>query len=219
MQIERGPGDLGEAHLGDVAGGLAQGVQRVRRVEIHHIPEVVIVKINSGVLSATGQKHICYTVLERGPVDDLYIEIVQFLQKAVRCILTQLGEIVRHIVLDSVFCGGYERLGEGAFLLQLPEAVFQGLRDLGLVLRAHGPDGHGTRESAGVGVGNIEVVFEPGPALIVPIKNRDTGSSPVDPAPELPVPAFYLQHGGGVWALGIDHELFLKGEAVVPAAV
>ena len=40
LQGEDGAGNLGKAHLGDVAGGHAQGVEGFRRVKIQHIPEI-----------------------------------------------------------------------------------------------------------------------------------------------------------------------------------
>ena len=203
--------------MGDVAGGRAKNSKDLRRVEVGDVPEIIVVIVVPGVLSAPGQQHECHAVCQDASELNFNIEIVQFFQECVSSVLAQLREIVRHIILDGVLCGRYKCLGKGVLIRQFPEAVFQGFRDLGLIFRAHAPDGHGTRKSTGVGVGNIEIIFKPGTALVLPVKDGDAGSSTVDPAPKLPVPFFNLQHGGGVWALGIDQKLFLERKPIVAA--
>jgi hypothetical protein len=53
-----GAGNLGEAHLADVASGHAQRVQGVARVEIYNAAEIVIGEVDSGIDTAASQKHI-----------------------------------------------------------------------------------------------------------------------------------------------------------------
>ena len=69
-----------------------------------------------------------------------------------------------------------------------------------------------------MGIGNIKVVFQPGLAIVLPIKNGNAVCAPVYPAPKLPVPSLDLQDGGGVWALGVDKQLFIERKPVVAEA-
>ena len=68
-----------------------------------------------------------------------------------------------------------------------------------------------------MGIGNIKVVFQSGFSIVFPIKNGNAVCAPVYPAPKLPVPSLDLQDGGGVWALGVDKQLFIERKPVVAA--
>ena len=53
-----------KAHLGDVAGGHAQGVEGFRRVKIQHIPEILILKGSGRVKAAANHEHISNAVFQ-----------------------------------------------------------------------------------------------------------------------------------------------------------
>ncbi|MFR7551248.1 MAG: hypothetical protein ACLUVB_00535 [Acutalibacteraceae bacterium] len=64
LQGEDGAGNLGKAHLGNVAGGHAQGVEGFRRVKIQHIPKILILKGSGGVKTAANHEHISNAVFQ-----------------------------------------------------------------------------------------------------------------------------------------------------------
>ena len=66
-------------------------------------------------------------------------------------------------------------------------------------------------------VGNVKVIFQLGPAVMLTVKNGNAVRAPVYPAPKLPVPSLDFQDGGGVWALGVDKQLFIKWKPIVAA--
>lgn len=68
-----------------------------------------------------------------------------------------------------------------------------------------------------MGVGNVKVIFQPGPARMLAVKNSNAIRAPVYPAPKPFIPSLDLQDGGGVRALGIDKQLLIKGKTVVAA--
>ncbi|MFR7848571.1 MAG: hypothetical protein ACLU8S_14160 [Coprococcus phoceensis] len=68
-----------------------------------------------------------------------------------------------------------------------------------------------------MGIGNIKVVFQSGFSIVFTVKNGNAVCAPVYPAPKLPVPSLDLQDGGGVWALGVDKQLFIERKPVVAA--
>lgn len=199
-----GAGDLRETHLRDVPGGHAQRVEGLRRVEVHNAPEVIVREVIGRVNAAAHKQHIRYAILQGVPIPHLKIQIVQLLQKAVFLIVMQLLKVVRHIVLHGVFRRRNQRVGKTNLVIQLPEAVFQSLRDLTLVFPPHCPDGYSAGEASGVGVGYIKVIFQPCAASGIAVKYGDARRAPVDPAPKLAIPFVDLQNGGGVRALGIE---------------
>ena len=79
MQIADAAGNFRKPHLGYIAGCGAEGVDRLRRIEVQKIAEILADEVFARVDSAPGHQHICHAGLERVPEGDLYIEIVQFL--------------------------------------------------------------------------------------------------------------------------------------------
>ena len=210
-------GNGGKAHLGDVPGGYAQSVQRLRGVKVCYIPEIHVLKISRRINAAAHQQHISNAVLYRPSVFHFQIQIVQFFQKTAFRKGFQFGKIVGHIVLHGVLCRREQGFAQILLVLQLPKAVFQRFNDVRRVFFPHRPKGDGPGEPGLMGIGNIKVVFQPGLAIVFPVKNGNAVRAPVYPAPKLPVPSLDLQDGGGVWALGVDKQLFIKWKPVVAA--
>ena len=203
-------GNGGKAHLGDVPGGHAQSVQGLWSVEIQHIPKILILKVFRRVKAAAHQQHISNAVLHRPAVFHLQVQLVQFFQKAAFRKGFQFRKIVGNIVLHSVLCRREQGFTQILLVLQLPKAVFQCFDDVRRVFFPHRPEGDGPGEPALMGIGNVKVVFQPGLAIVFPVKNGNAVCAPVYPAPKLPVPSLDLQDGGGVWALGVDKQLFME---------
>ena len=210
LQGEDRAGNGGKAHLGDVPGSHAQSVQRLRGIEIEHIPEIHVLKIFRRVKAAAHQQHISNAVLHRPAVFHLQVQLVQFFQKAAFCKGFQFRKIVGHIVLYGVLCRREQGFAQILLMLQLPKAVFQRFNDVRRVFFPHRPKGDGPGEPGLMGIGNIKVVFQPGLAIVFPVKNGNAVCAPVYPAPKLPVPSLDLQDGGSVWALGVDKQLFIE---------
>ena len=68
-----------------------------------------------------------------------------------------------------------------------------------------------------MGIGNVKVVFKPGLASMLAVKNGNAICAPVYPAPKLPVPSLDLQDGRWRLALGVDKQLFIERKPVVAA--
>ena len=190
--------------MGNVPGSHAQSVQRLRRVKVGYIPEILIFKIFGWVKAAAPQQHIPNAVLHRPAVLYLQIQPVQFFQEAAFRKAFQFRKIVGHIVLHGVLCRREQGFAQILPVLQFPKAVFQRFNDVRRVFLPHRPKGDGPGEPGFMGIGNVKVVFQPGPAIVFPVKNGNAVCAPVYPAPKLPVPSLDLQDGGGVRALGVD---------------
>ena len=220
LQIADGAGDLRKPHLGYIADGSAEGVDRFRRIEVQEIAEILADEIFVRVDSAPRHQHICHAGLERVPIGDLYIEIVQFLQKAVFTGDQQVVKVVGHVVLDGVFCGGEQRRRQILFAFQFPEAVFKRFDDVRFIRRLHFQKGNGTGKPALMGVRNIKVVFQARPVRVLQVKHRNAFRAPVYPASKPLVPAVFpldFQDGNSVRALRMDKHLFVKGKPVIAA--
>ena len=203
-------GNGGKAHLGDVPGSHTQSVQRLRRVKVGYIPEILIFKVIRRVKAAAYQQHISNAVLHRPAVFHLQIQLIQSFQKAAFRQGFQFRKIVGHIVLHGVLCRREQGLAQILFVLQLSKAVLQRFNDVRRVFFPHRPKGDGPGKTGLMGIGNIKVVFQPGFASMLAVKNGNAVCAPVYPAPKLPVPSLDLQDGGGVWALGVDKQLFIE---------
>lgn len=165
MQGKDRAGNGRKAHLGDVPGSHAQSVQRLRCVEIQHIPKILILKVIRRVEAAAHQQHISNAVLHRPAVFHLQVQLIQFFQKAAFRKGFQFGKIVGHIVLYGVLCRREQGFAQILLILQLPKAVFQRFNDVRRVFLPHRPKGDGPWEPGLMGIGNIKVVFQPGLAI------------------------------------------------------
>ena len=71
-----------------------------------------------------------------------------------------------------------------------------------------------------MGIGNVEVVFDSRQPVAVAVQNGNALGAAIDPPPEPLVPAlppFNGQDGGGIRALGVQKNLFIKGKAKIVA--
>ena len=159
----------------------------------------------AGITTAASQQHISHAGLQGIAVSDLQIQVIQLLQKAVFLVIPQLRQVVRHVVLHGIFRRREQSQCQRFLFGQFSEAVFQCFDDLRLIRRLHGPDGNPPCKAAGVGIGNVKVVFQPGASVVFAIKNSDTGCAPVDPTPKTLIPAIRpvnRQDSGRVRTLG-----------------
>ncbi|MEF2810892.1 MAG: hypothetical protein U0N60_00620 [Oscillospiraceae bacterium] len=65
VEGKNGAGNLRKSHLRNIAGGIAEGVQRGRGRKIHHIPKIIGFKVFSGFNAQAGHRHIGDAVSHR----------------------------------------------------------------------------------------------------------------------------------------------------------
>ena len=90
--------DLPQAHLRDVAGGDAQGIDGGRGVKLINMGKLVGRKIIVCPQAEAREQHIGHADLQRVPIEHLQTEIIQFLQQAVLSAVTEVLQVVRDIV-------------------------------------------------------------------------------------------------------------------------
>ena len=217
VEGKNGAGNLRKSHLRNIAGGIAEGVQRGRRRKIHHIPKVIGFKVFSGFNAQAGHRHIGDAVSHRRfeNVGDFFFGYA--VQEAVFHAVDQIGEIVGDVVLYGVSCRRLDGNGKGFLVVQLSEGAFQRVDHFCRVFVPHLPNGNSAGKAAGMRVGNIEVVDKPLAALIGILKNGNAVCSTIDPTPELLVPVVDLKNGGGVRSLCVNQKLLIKAQTVVVA--
>ena len=207
--------DLPQAHLRDVAGGDAQGVDRRRCVKFVNMGELIGRKIVICPQAEACHQHIGHADLQRVPVEHLQVEVIQLLQQAVLPALPQLLQIIRDVVRHGVMAGGAHGVRKIFFFGQVAEGGLQRFDDLRLKGRVHRPDGQRTGKTGRMGVGNIKIELQA--VLPVIAKYGDALGPTIDPAAKLTVPALQLKDRRSVRALGVDQNLIIKGAFVVIA--
>ena len=116
--------DLPQPHLCDVAGSDAQGVDGGRCVEFVDMGKLIGRKIIVCPQAQPGHQHICHTDLQRVPVENLKVQIVQFLQQAVLPTLPQVLQVVREVVRHGIVAGRAHGVREIFFFGQVAEGGF-----------------------------------------------------------------------------------------------
>ena len=207
--------DLPQAHLCDVAGGDAQGVDGGRRVEFIDMGELIGRKIVVCPQAEAGQQHIGHADLQRVPVERLQVEVIQFLQQAVLPTLPQVLQVVREVVCHGVMAGGAHGVREIFFFGKVAEGGLQRFDDLRLKGRVHRPDGQRTGKTGRMGIRHVEVELQT--VLPVITKYGNTLGPAIHPAAKLTIPALHLKDRRGVRALSVDQKLLIKGTFVVIA--
>ena len=207
--------DLPQAHLCDVAGGDAQGVDGGRRVEFINVGKLIGRKIIVCPQAQPCHQHIGHADLQRVPVERLQIEVVQFLQQAVLPALPQVLQVVREVVRHGIVAGGAHRVRQIFFFGQVAEGGLQRFDDLRLKGRVHRPDGQWTGKAGRMGIGNIKIELQT--VLPVITKYGDALGPTIDPAAKLTVPSLHLKDRRGVRALGVDQKLLIKEAFVIVA--
>ncbi|MCL2301249.1 MAG: hypothetical protein FWC27_13995 [Firmicutes bacterium] len=207
MQRQHYDGDLPQAHLGDVACGRAQQVHQCGSIELVNPAHVERVSIHA----ATGQHHIChaaqYRLTEQGRVKG-------FVQAG------QLLGIVGQIVLYQRRCRVHQCVREGVyfrFLAGRPMAVPERFHHVRHDYRRDLPQGHGQGKckQGFMGVGDVEIVFQPGLGGGA-VEHGDARAAPVHPTAKVLIPALYFKHSGRIRALGVYQELLVEGQFVIP---
>lgn len=207
--------DLPQAHLRDVAGGDAQGVDGGRRVEFVDMGKFVSGEIIVCPQAQPGHQHIGHADLQRVPVERLQIEVVQFLQQTVLPALPQVLQVVREVVRHGVVAGGAHGVRQIFFFGKVAEGGLQRFDDLRLKGRVHRPDGQWTGKAGRMGVRNIKIELQ---AVLTVITKYGNALGPaIHPAAKLTIPAFHLKDRRGVRALGVDQNLIIKGAFVIVA--
>ena len=102
--------DFPQAHLRNVAGGNAEGVDRAGRVKFIDMGKLVGGKIIVCPQTEACEQHIGYADLQRVPIEHLQIEVVQFLQQTVLPAVAEILQVVRDIVRYGVVAGGAHRV-------------------------------------------------------------------------------------------------------------
>lgn len=87
--------NLAQESSGYIVRSLAQYRHSLRRAEIHNMGKVGRLQKALGLVSAAHKRLICRAACETGFQPHGEVEFVQFLQKTVRRILRERGEIVR----------------------------------------------------------------------------------------------------------------------------
>ena len=207
--------DLSQAHLRNVAGGDAEGVDGWRRVELIDMAELIGRKIIVCPQTQTGQQHIRHADLQRLPIEHLQIEVVQFLQQAVLPAVVQVLQVVCDVVHHGVAAGGAYRIDEIFFFSQAAKGGFQRFNDFRHKRRVHRPDGQWAGKAGRIGIRNVKIE----PQTVSPIipEYRNAFCPSVHPAAKLPVPTLHFKDSGSVRALGVDQDLLVKGAFVVIA--
>ena len=217
VEGKNGAGNLRKSHFRNIAGGIAEGVQRGRRRKIHHIPKIIGFKVFSGFNAQAGHRHIGDAISHRRfeNVGDFFFGYA--VQEAVFHAVDQIGEIVGDVVLYGVSCRRLDGNGKGFLIVQFTKGAFQRVDHFCRVFVPHLPNGNSAGKAAGMRVGNIEVVDKPLAALVGILKNSNAVCSTVDPSPELLVPVVDLKNGGGVRSLCVNQKLLIKTQTVVVA--
>ena len=207
--------DLPQAHLRDVAGGDAQGVDGGRCVEFVNMGEFVSGEIIVRPQAQPGHQHIGHADLQRVPVERLQIEVIQFLQQAVLPTLPQVLQVVCDVICHGIVAGRAHGVRQIFFFGKVAEGGLQRFDDLRFKGRVHRPDGQWTGKAGRMGIGNIKIELQA--VLTIITKYGNALGSTVDPAAKLTVPALHLKDRRGVRALGVDQKLLIKGTFVVIA--
>ena len=217
VEGKNGAGNLRKSHLRNIAGGIAEGVQRGRGRKIHHISKIIGFKVFSGFNAQAGHRHIGDAVSNRRfeNVGDFFFGYA--VQEAVFHAVNQIGEIVGDVVLYGVSCRRLDGNGKGFLVVQLSEGAFQRVDHFCRVFVPHLPNGNSAGKAAGMRVGNIEVVDKPLAALVGILKNGNAVRSTIYPTPELLVPVVNLKNGGGVRSLCVNQKLLIKAQTVIVA--
>lgn len=215
-QGQNRPGNLVQAHLADDAGCHTQGIEGIRRIEALDKVKGIRRNLCFRVKSAAAQKHIGNATLKHGEVDNSDSIVIQWLQMTSGLVVQKLPQIILQIRCHRIVNCGDKHGGEGRFVLQWAEFLFQGFLHCCFIFRLHLPNGNRSGLSSGVGIGDVKIVFDS--ADVSAVKDGDAGGTLIDPTVEPPVPTLDLQQGGGVRPLDIDQKLIREGQTVVPAS-
>ena len=146
---------------------------------------------------------------DRGGGFELHPDVffIVLLQKGTVNDIENVLPVVRPVFFRQT--GGHIGQLLGQFFAAHTVVSLQHRHDRRGVFLVHRPQPGGAGMFTGAGVGNVEYIAQPGPIPGI-IHQRDT----LGPAPHIPahavVPQVVLGAGGGVRALGVDHQLLME---------
>jgi len=159
--------------------------------------------------AAAGKQHICYAA-QHGLPEKRRVEL--------RARFGQLRGVVRQVVLHQGGRRDNQRVRKVIrffIFFGRPVDVFEGFHDIRHILRQYLPYGYGRGKQGFVGVADVEIIFQPGPGVGA-VEHGDARCTLVNPAAKQLVPALEFQHGGCLGALGVDKQLLVEGQLIVP---
>lgn len=116
--------DLPQAHLRDVAGGDAKGIDGGRRVEFVNMGEFVSGEIIVRPQAQPCHQHIGHADLQRIPVERLQIEVIQFFQQAVLAAVAEILQVVCDVICHGIVAGRAHGVRQIFFFGQVAEGGF-----------------------------------------------------------------------------------------------
>ncbi|MCI9069016.1 MAG: hypothetical protein HFI65_10265 [Lachnospiraceae bacterium] len=172
--------------------------------------QIAVLHELGGVQAAAGEDGVLDAGGEHVPEAHLQIEVVQLLQQTVLHIVGQIGEAVP---VDLVY-RPRRQLHELFSNVPVPCGAVPPLQRLqhgGVVVLAHLPQVGRLGPTDGPGVRHVKDVFQGGPTPPVLADEGNALGAGLHPPPHGVVPQLHAGAGGGVRALGVDQELFVKG--------
>jgi hypothetical protein len=194
---------------GNLAGSAAQVVQDGGGGELGNARKVLILQILAGVQAAAGQDGVLDAGGQEVFIAHLQIEIVQFLQKAVPCVIAQVLQVVP---VGSAYGAADLLHKHPTNIMFLCGAVlpFQCRRNRAGFLCRHFPQMQLTRPTDRAGVGYVKDILQLGLAPLVLPNEGDALGAGFHPPPHGFIPQLHAGAGGGIRALGVDQKLFIK---------
>ena len=209
-------GDFNTAQyrFADLADGAAQGEYGLGRIEVKDRHEFLWVKVGISRQSAPGQQGVGGAY--GGCVDKGHAFVIVMIPLQIRSVndaenVLLVGEPVFHDFLSGnlfkLLCDT-AIIGNGKLFLQSGGNCL-------LMLRAVFPEIGAAGAFCGAGICHIEHILEFG--IVAGIVDEGNAlCSPANITPHPLVPQLIIRTGGGVRALGVDHELFMVGVFVQP---
>jgi hypothetical protein len=184
-------------------------VEDCRGGKFRNARKIFVVQIVQRVQAAAGQEGVLNAGGQKAAEAHLQIQIIQFLQQTV---LGVIGKVAQTVTVDLIHSMAgqlhelisYISLGSGAVPL------FQGGEDGGVVFLPHLPQVWLPCPVHRAGVPIVIDILQTGLAAPVFSDDCDTFGTGLDPPAHGAVPQFHAGAGGGVRALSIDQELFIK---------
>ncbi|MDE7260587.1 MAG: hypothetical protein K2N78_00755 [Oscillospiraceae bacterium] len=177
--------------------------------------QVLVLQIAGGVQAAAGENGILDAGIQKALEADFQVEIVQFLQQTVLCIIGEITQMVPADLIDGPAGLFHERRANVRFLCRavLP---LQSLHDGGMVIRPHFPQVGCFRSLDRACIGYVKNVCQLRPAAASLMNKCDAlGASPY-PTLHFIVPQLHTGTGGSIRTLGIDQELVVERVFIEP---
>ena len=213
--LPNGSSNLHQGFHRNRTGGAAQVMEDGGGGKFGNARKILIVQIVHGVQAAAGQEGVLDARGQKAAETHLQIQIVQFLQKTVLCVI---GQITQTVTIDLIhgMDGHIHKL-----VANVPARIgaipfSQGGEDGRVVFLPHLPQVRFPRPTHRAGVPIVVDILQI--RLTPPVLSDDCDAlgTGLHPAPHGIVPQLHAGAGGGVGPLGVDQELFVKGIFVEP---